>query len=112
MKPRPWANIGGPIQAIIDDIRRLLEAHPDDPRVDIDVTSGVEKHVKFTGSKPWGFSHGGAFDASGLPLEIASFAFIDRPQDGAGRVKTDHYGVKVTFLSGTTGTVRGRLLGG
>lgn len=105
MKLPPW--FGTTLQALRDEIRTALERANADPLVSITLTSGTEQAVKYGGARPVGFVPVAAYDSTGAVLAIASWSFNPSPASGPG-----FYGVTVTFVSGSTGTVTGRLIGG
>jgi len=111
MNLRPWPQVGGTIQAIIDEIRLALQRIPADQLIELEVTSGTEVQRDSLGSKPVGFIPISAVAATGGALAIASWSFNSDPRDSANRKLPGMHGITVTFTSGTTGTVTGRLVG-
>lgn len=111
MNLRPWPQIGGTIQTIIDEIRLALQRVPSDRIIELEVTSGTELKRDSLGSKPVGFIPISAVATTGGALAIASWSFNSDPRDSANNKLAGMYGITVTFTSGTTGIVTGRLVG-
>lgn len=111
MNLRPWPQVGGTIQTIIDEIRLALQRVSVDPLITLELTSGTEVQRDSLGSKPVGFIPISAVATTGEKLAIASWSFNSDPRDSANNKLAGMYGITVTFVSGTTGTVTGRLVG-